>query len=112
LGERECSIQRRHQKIIEEAPSMALSEKSREKLTRVGVDAMKAMKYHSVGTLEFLLDGASGDLFFMEMNTRIQVEHTVTEMVTGIDLVREQLLIAMGEKLSFRDQLPILPRGH
>jgi acetyl-CoA carboxylase biotin carboxylase subunit len=112
LGERECSIQRRHQKIIEEAPSPALPQGSRDLLTRVGVDAMRAMRYHSVGTLEFLLDDESGELFFMEMNTRIQVEHTVTEMVTGVDLVREQILIAMGEELSFRDRAPLTPRGH
>jgi acetyl-CoA carboxylase biotin carboxylase subunit len=111
LFERECSIQRRHQKIIEEAPSAALPEKSRARLFSVGVDAMRALGYYSVGTLEFLLDGATGDLFFMEMNTRIQVEHTVTEMITGVDLVREQLLIAMGEELTFEaDRLA--PRGH
>jgi len=111
LFERECSIQRRHQKIIEEAPSAALPEKSRAKLFSVGVEAMKALGYHSVGTLEFLLDGATGDLFFMEMNTRIQVEHTVTEMITGVDLVREQLLIAMGEELTFKGR-EVTPRGH
>src|SRR5215510_13743892 len=71
---------------------------------------MRAMKYHSVGTLEFLYDDAAGELYFMEMNTRIQVEHTVTEMVTGLDLVREQILIAMGEKLGFEGTLA--PRGH
>jgi acetyl-CoA carboxylase, biotin carboxylase subunit len=110
LGERECSIQRRHQKLIEEAPSPALPEKARARLIAVGVEAMRAMKYHSVGTLEFLFDEGAGELYFMEMNTRIQVEHTVTEMVTGIDLVREQILIAMGERLGFEG--PLAPRGH
>jgi acetyl-CoA carboxylase biotin carboxylase subunit len=113
LFERECSIQRRHQKIIEEAPSAALPEKSRTRLFAVGVEAMKRLGYHSVGTLEFLLDGATGDLFFMEMNTRIQVEHTVTEMITGVDLVREQLLVAMGEELTFTGRPGgVTPRGH
>jgi acetyl-CoA carboxylase, biotin carboxylase subunit len=110
LGERECSIQRRHQKLIEEAPSPVLGEGTRARLTSVGVEAMRAMKYHSVGTLEFLFDEELDEVYFMEMNTRIQVEHTVTEMVTGLDLVREQILIAMGEHLGFEGSLP--PRGH
>jgi acetyl-CoA carboxylase biotin carboxylase subunit len=112
LGERECSIQRRHQKIIEEAPSPALPRAARDRLVAVGVEAMHAMKYHSVGTLEFLFDDATSELYFMEMNTRIQVEHTVTEMVTGVDLVREQILIAMGETLGIPAGAGENPRGH
>jgi len=110
LGERECSIQRRHQKIVEEAPSPALSPVLRATLADIGVTAMKAMGYYSVGTLEFLLDSDRDEFFFMEMNTRIQVEHTVTEMVTGVDLVREQILVAMEEPLTLRSAPP--PRGH
>ncbi len=110
LGERECSIQRRHQKLVEEAPAVSLSQASRNRLYAVGVQAMKAMSYHSVGTLEFLYDERKDELYFMEMNTRIQVEHTVTEMVTGIDLVREQILIAMGEHLGFDGARA--PSGH
>jgi acetyl-CoA carboxylase, biotin carboxylase subunit len=101
LGERDCSIQRRHQKLIEEAPSPALNARVRQKMGDIVVKAMKAVNYRSVGTVEFLLD-KNGDFFFMEMNTRIQVEHPVTEMVTGIDLVREQIKIAAGEKLKIR----------
>ena len=110
LGERECSIQRRHQKLVEEAPSAALSAELRERLCEVGVQAMKRIGYHNVGTLEFLLEPARGQVYFMEMNTRVQVEHTVTEEVTGVDIVREQILIAAGQKLSF--QAPLQPRGH
>jgi acetyl-CoA carboxylase, biotin carboxylase subunit len=112
LGERECTIQRRHQKIIEEAPSPALPKSARDKLVAVGVEAMRRLAYHSVGTLEFLFDEATSELFFMEMNTRIQVEHTVTEMVTGVDLVREQILIAMGEKLGIPEGVGDRPKGH
>ncbi len=110
LGERECSIQRRHQKLVEEAPSIALSEEMRAKLGGIAVKAIASIGYHSVGTLEFLLEPETGSFFFMEMNTRIQVEHTVTEMVTGVDLLREQILLALGEKLSF--SAPLKPRGH
>jgi acetyl-CoA carboxylase biotin carboxylase subunit len=109
LGERECSIQRRHQKLVEEAPSAALDEHVRDQLLTTAVAAMAKIDYQSLGTLEFLLD-EGGRFYFMEMNTRLQVEHTVTEMVTGIDLVREQVQIAAGEPLSFGRTR--LPRGH
>ncbi|RMH41167.1 MAG: acetyl-CoA carboxylase biotin carboxylase subunit [Deltaproteobacteria bacterium] len=109
LGERECSIQRRHQKLVEEAPSEVLRDDVRERLLSSAVAAIAAIDYQSLGTLEFLLD-EDGSFYFMEMNTRLQVEHTVTEMVTGIDLVREQVLIAAGEPLSFGATRR--PRGH
>jgi acetyl-CoA carboxylase biotin carboxylase subunit len=111
LGERECSIQRRHQKLVEEAPSVALTEEMRLKLGDIAVKAITKLGYHSVGTLEFLLEEATGQFFFMEMNTRIQVEHTVTEQVTAVDLLREQIHIALGEKLSFAGK-HLRPRGH
>jgi len=108
LGERECSIQRRHQKVIEEAPSCALPDDVRAKLNAAAVRAIEAIGYTSVGTMEFLLDG--NEFFFMEMNTRLQVEHPVTELVTGLDLVREQIRIAAGEPLSSHFERK--PRGH
>jgi acetyl-CoA carboxylase biotin carboxylase subunit len=110
LGERDCSIQRRHQKLLEEAPSSALDENLRKKMGDSAILAAKACDYRGVGTVEFLLD-KNNDYFFMEMNTRIQVEHPVTEMVTGIDLVREQIKVAAGEKLPFT-QKDIKIKGH
>jgi acetyl-CoA carboxylase biotin carboxylase subunit len=110
LGERECSIQRRHQKIIEEAPSPLMTEKLRRRMGQTAVDAARAVQYVNAGTLEFLVD-ASGSYYFMEMNTRIQVEHGVTELVTGRDLVKEQILVAAGEPLSF-GQKDITWTGH
>ncbi len=109
LGERECSLQRRHQKIVEEAPACGISAELRESLLSASVTVAKKLEYQSVGTLEFLVD-AQENYFFMEMNTRLQVEHPVTEMVTGIDLVREQIRIAAGEPLSCHSER--LPRGH
>jgi acetyl-CoA carboxylase biotin carboxylase subunit len=100
LGERECSIQRRHQKIIEESPSTVVTEKLRKRMGRTAVEAAAAVQYVNAGTVEFLLD-SDGKYYFMEMNTRIQVEHGVTELVTGRDLVKEQILVAAGEPLSF-----------
>lgn len=100
LGERESSIQRRRQKVIEEAPSTALTPALREEMSAAAVKAAKAVGYTSAGTLEFLLDN-QGRFYFMEMNTRVQVEHTVTEMITGIDIVKEQIRVAAGEPLSF-----------
>lgn len=99
LGERECSIQRRHQKLIEEAPSPALTPELREKMGQVAVKAAKQIKYESAGTIEFIF--SKGEFYFMEMNTRIQVEHPITEMVTGIDLLKEQIQIASGHPISF-----------
>src|SRR5207245_3065052 len=98
LGERDCTIQRRHQKLVEETPSPAVDETLRERIGAIAVDAAKAVGYRSAGTIEGLLS-REGEYFFLEMNTRIQVEHTVTELVTGLDLVREQVLIAAGEPL-------------
>src|SRR5207249_3466504 len=103
LGERDCTIQRRHQKLVEETPSPAVDDELRERIGRLGVDAARAVGYRSAGTIEGLLD-RDGAYYFMEMNTRIQVEHTVTELVTGLDLVREQVLIAAGEPLSLRQE--------
>ncbi len=101
LGERECSIQRRHQKILEEAPSAALSDKLRRKMGSLVVDAARAVQYTNAGTFEFVMDQA-GNFYFLEANTRLQVEHPVTEMITGIDIVKEQIRIAAGERLSFK----------
>jgi acetyl-CoA carboxylase biotin carboxylase subunit len=110
LGERECSIQRRHQKLIEESPSPALSEKMRRKMGGIAVDAAKAVQYTNAGTFEFLMD-AEGRFFFIEANTRLQVEHPVTEMVTSVDIVKEQIRIAAGERLSFK-QSEVTFSGH
>ena len=109
LGERDCSLQRRHQKVLEEAPSPALSAKQRMDIGKVVVDAIKAIGYLGVGTVEFLWE--DGEFFFIEMNTRLQVEHPVTEAITGIDIVREQIRIAAGEPLSFT-QKEVVFEGH
>jgi acetyl-CoA carboxylase biotin carboxylase subunit len=110
LGERECSIQRRHQKLIEESPSPALSEKMRRKMGQIVIDAAKAVQYTNAGTFEFLMD-PEGRFYFMEANTRLQVEHPVTEMVTGIDIVKAQIRIAAGERLGFK-QSDVVFTGH
>ena len=101
LGERDCSVQRRNQKVLEESPSTVLDEKLREKMGNAAIKAVKASKYSNAGTIEFLVD-KDKNFYFMEMNTRIQVEHPVTEWVTGVDIVKEQLRIASGEKLRFK----------
>jgi acetyl-CoA/propionyl-CoA carboxylase, biotin carboxylase, biotin carboxyl carrier protein len=110
LGERDCTIQRRHQKLVEETPSPAVGPELRERIGAIAVEAARAVGYRGAGTIEGLLD-RDGNYFFLEMNTRIQVEHTVTELVTGVDLVREQVLIAAGEPLSFRQE-EIRVSGH
>ena len=109
LGERDCSLQRRHQKMMEEAPSPAIDAAARARIGKVVVDAVKAIGYLGVGTIEFLYE--NGEFFFIEMNTRLQVEHPVTEAITGIDLVREQIRIAAGLPLSFTQQ-DVVFEGH
>jgi acetyl-CoA/propionyl-CoA carboxylase biotin carboxyl carrier protein len=109
LGERDCSVQRRHQKVIEEAPAPAVDDELRARIGKIGVDAAKAVDYVGAGTIEGLLQ--DGEYYFLEMNTRVQVEHCVTEMVTGIDIVREGILAAAGEELSYKqDEVEL--RGH
>lgn len=103
LGERDCSIQRRNQKILEETPSMAINEKTRKKMGQIAVKAVKEIGYSNAGTIEFLVD-KNQDFYFMEMNTRVQVEHPITEMVTGVDIIKEQIRIASGEKLSYKQE--------
>ena len=109
LFERDCSVQRRHQKVIEEAPAPAVDPKLRERIGKIGTDAARAVGYRSAGTIEGLLQ--DGEYYFLEMNTRVQVEHCVTEMVTGVDIVREQILVAAGEQLSFKQE-DVQIRGH
>ena len=110
LGDRDCSVQRNHQKLIEESPSPAISEEVRQQMNQYAVLAAKTVGYTNAGTIEFIV-APDGSFYFMEMNTRIQVEHGVTEMVTGIDLIIEQIRVAMGEPLSFTQE-EVIPRGH
>ena len=110
LGERECSIQRRHQKLIEEAPSVAIDAETREAMGQVAIAAGRAVDYVNAGTVEFLFDGKTGDYYFLEMNTRLQVEHPVTEMVTGVDIVKEQIAIADGRRMRYK-QADVAAKG-
>jgi acetyl-CoA carboxylase biotin carboxylase subunit len=112
LGERDCSVQRRHQKVAEETPSPGVSAGLREQMLAAAVRAGEAVGYRGAGTVECLVDAQTGSFVFLEMNTRLQVEHPVTELVTGIDLVEQQFLIAAGEPVSFDPSAPVLPRGH
>ena len=111
LGERECSVQRRHQKLLEEAPSPALDERTRRKMGEAAVKAAKAVNYAGAGTVEFIYDDKTRNFYFMEMNTRVQVEHTITEEITRIDIVQQQIKVAAGEPLPFR-QKDIVLTGH
>lgn len=111
LCERDCSIQRRHQKLLEEAPSPALSPELRARMEEAALKAVAAVDYKNAGTIEFLLD-TDGSFYFMEMNTRVQVEHPVTECITGVDIIKEQFRIAAGEAMSCASQAPFSPRGH
>jgi acetyl-CoA carboxylase biotin carboxylase subunit len=111
LYERECSMQRRHQKLIEECPSISVPQDVREKLGAVAVQAAKSIQYVGAGTIEFIFDNKTKEFFFMEMNTRLQVEHPVTEFVTGYDLVKEQIMVALGKPLSFK-QSEVKQKGH
>ncbi len=111
LCERDCSIQRRHQKLLEEAPSPALDEETRRQMGVAAIRAVRAVDYRNAGTIEFLLD-ERGEFYFMEMNTRVQVEHPVTEMITDTDIIKEQIRIAAGEPISAADRAPFTPNGH
>ena len=110
LGERECSIQRRHQKLIEEAPSVAVADDLRQEMGRVAIEAARSVNYVNAGTVEFLFDSRDGRYYFLEMNTRLQVEHPVTEAVTGVDIVKEQIAIAAGRRMRYRQE-DISPKG-
>ena len=110
LGDRDCSVQRNHQKLIEESPSPAINDETRAEMNRCAILAAKTVQYTNAGTIEFIVD-PQGHFYFMEMNTRIQVEHGVTEMVTGTDLIIEQIRVAAGEPLSFTEE-DVKPRGH